>query len=52
MEGYDLDGDIDNHDLINENTSMDRNGNMKIVSQNFEVELQIGNIYSWKLYQR
>ena len=52
-EGYDLDGDIDNYDLIIENTS---NGEEikyeKIVSQNFEVELQIGNIYSWKITTR
>ena len=52
-EGYDLDGDIDNYDLIIENTS---NGEEikyeKIISQNFEVELQIGNIYSWKITTR
>ena len=52
-EGYDLDGDIDNYDLIIENTS---NGEEikyeKIESQNFEVELQIGNIYSWKITTR
>ena len=52
-EGYDLDGDIDNYDLIIENTS---NGQEikyeKIINQNFEVELQIGNIYSWKITTR
>ena len=44
---------IDNYDLIIENTS---NGEEikyeKIESQNFEVELQIGNIYSWKITTR
>ena len=52
-EGYDLDGDIDNYDLIIENTS---NGQEikyeKIINQNFEVELQIGNIYLWKITTR
>ena len=52
-EGYDLDGDIENYDLIIENTS---NGEEikyeKIIRQNFEVELQKGNIYLWKIITR
>jgi len=52
-EGSDLDGDIENYDLIIENTS---NGEEikyeKILGQNFEVELQKGNIYLWKIITR
>ena len=52
-EGYDLDGDIENYDLIIENNS---NGQEikyeKILSQNFEVELQKGNIYLWRIITR
>ena len=52
-EGYDLDGDIENYDLIIENNS---NGQEikyeKIISQNFEVELQKGNIYLWRIITR
>ena len=52
-EGSDLDGDIENYDLIIENTS---NGEEikyeKILGQNFEVELQKGNIYLWKIVTR
>ena len=52
-QGYDLDGDIENYDLIIENPS---NGEEikyeKIVNQNFEVELQKGNIYLWKIITR
>ena len=52
-EGYDLDGDIENYDLIIENTS---NGQEikyeKIISQNFAAELQKGNIYLWKIITR
>ena len=52
-EGYDLDGDIENYDLIIENAS---NGEEikyeKIMRQNFEVGLQKGNIYLWKIITR
>ena len=52
-EGYDLDGDIENYDLIIENAS---NGEEikyeKILTQALEVELQKGNVYLWKIITR
>jgi hypothetical protein len=52
-EGYDLDGDIENYDLIIENTSDGEEiKNEKIINQNFEIELQKGNIYLWKIITR
>ena len=52
-EGYDLDGDIENYDLIIENSS---NGEEikfeKVVNENLEVELQIGIIYLWRIITR
>ena len=49
-EGYDLDGDIKNYDLIIENAS---NGAEikyeKILIEALDIELQNGNIYLWKI---
>lgn len=52
-EGYDLDGDIQSYDLIIENNSNGEEVKFeKVVNQNFEVELQKGNIYLWKIITR
>ena len=48
-----MDGDIQSYDLIIENNSNGEEVKFeKVVNQNFEVELQKGNIYLWKIITR
>ena len=52
-EGYDLDGDIENYDLIIENASnAEEIKYEKILIEELDIELQNGNIYLWKIISR